>query len=79
MGHLELAVFRVLIRQKESVCLLEDGYYVVDLIREIVEDPRIADADLDLVAYKKLFGDAEWAALLEKHAKKRKTPAHAGK
>lgn len=68
MRHLELAVFAVLVRQKEDVGL-ETGYYSVDLIQEIVADPRITDADLNLRAYKKLLGEDEWGALLEKHAK----------
>lgn len=67
MRHLELAVFKILVRQAETVDI-KNGYYTADLIVEIVKDPRITEADLDLVAYKNLLGDAEWSELLKKHA-----------
>lgn len=67
MHHLESAVFRILSPQSTTVGI-DDGYYTVDLLGEILQDPRIADADLNLVAYRELLGDSEWAALLAKHA-----------
>lgn len=67
MHHLESAVFRILLPQTKTVGI-DNGYYTVDLLGEILQDPRIADADLNLVAYRDLIGDSEWAALLAKHA-----------
>lgn len=67
-NHLELAVFRILSRQQDKQFPEWDGaYYVLDLLAEIVDDPRISDADLDLKKYKKLLGEDEWNVLLAKH------------
>ena len=67
-NHLERAVFRILSRQQDEQFPEWDGtYYVLDLLEEIVDDPRITEADLDLNAYAKLLGPDAWNALLAKH------------
>lgn len=67
-NHLEIAVFCILSRQQEKrFPEWDDAYYVGDLLQEIVDDPRITEADLDLKKYKKLLGADEWNALLAKH------------
>ncbi|MGX1738576.1 hypothetical protein ACWIB8_05305 [Corynebacterium flavescens] len=67
-NHLEIAVFRILSHQQDKQFPEWDGaYYVGDLLQEIVDDPRITDADLDLKAYAKLLGPDKMAALLAKH------------
>ena len=67
-NHLELAVFRILSRQQDKQFPEWDGaYYVLDLLEEIVDDPRIEEADLDLKAYAKLLGPDAMTALLAKH------------
>lgn len=67
MRHLESAVFRILLPQAKNVGI-DNGYYTVDLLGEILQDPRIADANLDLATYRDLLGGSEWATLLAKHA-----------
>lgn len=67
MHHLESAVFRILLPQTKTVGI-DNGYYTVDLLVEVLQDPRISDADLDLTTYRALLGDNEWTALLAKHA-----------
>ncbi len=67
-NHLELAVFRILSRQQQKQLPEWDGtYYTGDLLRDIISDPRITDADLDLKAYARLLGPDEMAVLLAKH------------
>jgi|GEM_PF-2488821 len=67
-NHLERAAFRILSRQQDKQFPEWDGtYYTGDLLQEIVDDPRITDADLDLKAYARLLGPDEWNALLAKH------------
>ncbi|MDN6199345.1 hypothetical protein [Corynebacterium flavescens] len=66
--HLELAVFRILSRQQQKQFPEWDGtYYTGDLLQDIISDPRITDADLDLKAYAKLLGPDAMAVLLKKH------------
>lgn len=67
MHHLKSVARRLLYRQAEAAGV-KTGFYTFDLIEEVVADPRIADVDLDLIAYKNLIGEDEWGALLEKHA-----------
>lgn len=67
MCHLESAVFRILLTQATSVGI-DERYYRADVLGEILQDPRIADVDLDLTAYRDLLGDTDWQALLAKHA-----------
>lgn len=67
MNHLESAVFRHLAKQTTQEDI-EEGYYTVDLIQDIINDPRIADAELKLTTYKNIIGNTEWKELLHKHA-----------
>lgn len=67
-NHLELAVFRILSRQQQKQFPEWDGtYYTGDLLQDIIADPRITDADLDLKAYARLLGPDAMAVLLAKH------------
>lgn len=67
-NHLELAAWRSLSdQQSRDYPELDRGYYVVDLLEEVLDDPRIADARLNLKSYVKLLGPDEWDALLAKH------------
>lgn len=47
---------------------VKEGFYTFDLIEEVVADPRIADADLDLIAYKNSIGPDSWSSLLRRYA-----------
>lgn len=67
MNHLENAVFKHLAKQSTQTGI-EEGYYTVDLIQDIINDPRIADAELKLTTYKTIIGNTEWKDLLHKHA-----------
>nr|WP_286981395.1 hypothetical protein [Corynebacterium sp. UBA5992] len=66
-NHLELAAWRSLSdQQSRDYPELDRGYYVVDLLEEVLDDPRTADARLNLKSYVKLLGPA-WGTLLAKH------------
>lgn len=67
MHHLKVVATRLLYRQAEAAGVKE-GFYTFDLIEEVVADPRIADADLDLIAYKNSIGPDSWSSLLRRYA-----------
>lgn len=66
--HLEIAAWRCINdQQMRDFPELSTGYDAVNLLGDILDDPRIADARLDLEKYVELLGPDEWDALLTKH------------
>lgn len=61
--HIFTAARRIIQHQLDS-----SDVYIVDLIDDIVTDPRIADADLDIKKYKQIIGAKEWNTLIAKHS-----------
>lgn len=61
-------------QQKKDFPELDKGYYIGDLLFDIVDDPRIADARLNLKKYIELIGPEDWQKLLDKHRHDGGTP-----
>ena len=54
-------------QQEKDFPELDKGYYIGDLLFDIVDDPRIADAHLNLKKYIEIVGAEDWQKLLDKH------------
>ena len=67
-NHVEDAAWYCLNDQQEKYFPeLDKGYYIGDLLFDIVDDPRIADVRLNLKKYIELVGAEDWQNLLDKH------------